>query len=102
MYKGKCGFSEEIKACNFKEDDCTPYKCDLYRVDFYSQESLNREYAKLVKEVDEYCKTNEFTMKHPLKDRKKSKQVMDFLGDRGAGKKIIKKALEWHNEKGKA
>jgi hypothetical protein len=101
MFKGKCGFREEIKVCNFKEDDCTPYKCDLYRLDFYSKEQLEAHCQKLIKEVEEFCKTNEFTLKHPLKDMKKSKQCADWLGDRGAGKRILKKALEWHKGKDK-
>lgn len=30
----KCGFRDKIHVCKFREEDCTPDKCDMYNIAF--------------------------------------------------------------------
>lgn len=40
-YKNKCGF-RKIKLCGFKEQDCSPKKCDMYNIEFTSKAILKQ------------------------------------------------------------
>lgn len=97
-YKPDCGFRNEIKKCGFKPEKCNPKDCDLHKLDFYSEEELQAEWESINKKLIELQETEKFTLQHPLKDLKKSKQVISMVADYGAGKRIIKAAQDWHRK----
>jgi hypothetical protein len=100
-YKENCGFKKEIDSCGFKEKNCEPRFCDLFRLDFYDKAQLQAEWDAINAKILELQEKEKFAFEHPFKDLKKTRQLAGQLADFGAGKKIIRKAQEWHSKNDK-
>lgn len=58
-HKSPCGFRDKIQCCSFKEEDCSPEKCDMYNIEFTSKailQVMKEEQAKVKQINDEMQK----------------------------------------------
>lgn len=104
MYKKNCGF-KKVGVCSFKEQDCKPEICDMYKIEFNSKsiklkiKELEEELKKLTKEYFSIRK-----VKRMLKIEKKdeeSDKLKDYktnlkrIEDLGYGLQYMKKAYTY-------
>lgn len=98
MYKAVCGFKWKAKVCNFKEEDCTPEKCDFHDLEFNAKaikERINKVEERQKELKKKYLKFS--SLKSLMKKAKKGE--IDEEGDEA--KEIKKKGLEYiDNETG--
>lgn len=38
----QCGFRDRVRVCSFKEEDCSPEKCDFYNILFTTKAVYNQ------------------------------------------------------------
>lgn len=75
-FKADCGFRNKIKVCNFKPEDCTPEKCDMYNIEFS------------VKAIKKQAKIEQKAVKELEKKRVKMKKAGEHKTNRDEYKKI--------------
>lgn len=88
----ECGF-RKINLCKFKEEDCSPDKCDMYNIPFTSKGILNQ--AKIERKAVKYLANKMIKMKKSGKhktDKESYEKIKKTRNDKALGMLKLSKA----------
>jgi len=94
-----CGFRDKVKVCNFKAEDCTPEKCDMYNIDFTAKSILAHS-KQLQEKLREITPKVEKVAETQGKSSEEYKKLRAVQADIAYGMAYMSKAYMWCKRRG--